>query len=103
MKKLFASTTVLFATAALFAAGVIAQSDTDVNLVAPTSLSVIIDYQTASGPTIPPIDDDETGGTKVASGPTIPPIDDDTTGGTKASGPTIPPIDDDETGGTKVV
>ena len=102
MKNLFASMTLLFAAAALFAAGVITKSDAR-NLAAPTSLSVLEEPQFASGPTIPPIDEDDTGagGTNVASGPTIPPIDDDDTGagGTNvASGPTIPPIDDDDTG-----
>lgn len=104
MKSLFANSTLFFASAALFTAGIAAQTNFYADPAAPTSLSMMIECQTASGPTIPPIDDDETGGTKVASGPTIPPIDDDETGGTKvASGPTIPPIDDDETGGTKVV
>lgn len=109
MKKIFASFSLLFASAVLFAAGVITQSQTQFNLVAPTSLSVLEDYSFASGPTIPPIDEDDTGagGTHVASGPTIPPIEDDDTGagGTNvASGPTIPPIEDDDTGagGTNV-
>ena len=82
MKNLFASMTLLFASAVLFAAGVITKSDT-MELAAPTSLSVLEEPQFGSGPTIPPIDEEDTGagGTNlVASGPTIPPIDEEDTG-----------------------
>lgn len=83
MKNLFASSTLLFASAALFAAGLLFQSRADEKLVAPTSLSVPVECVLGSGPTIPPIDEDTSGETKVASGPTIPPIDEDTSGETK--------------------
>jgi hypothetical protein len=116
MKKLFSSLSVLFASAALFAAGVLSQSKCEPNLAAPTSITVIVDHTLASGPTIPPgpWDEEETGSgdTKIASGPTIPPgpWDEEETGSgdTKiASGPTIPPgpWDEEESGpgDTKVV
>ena len=65
MKTLFASSTLLVASATLFAAGVFSQSGTITDFAAPTSLSVIIDHQAASGPTFPPIDEqDLPGGTK---------------------------------------
>jgi hypothetical protein len=91
MKSLLASTSVLCASAVLFAIGVMSQSKSDTNLAAPTSLSVIVDHKLASGPTIPPgpwdEDDSGSGGTKIASGPTIPPgpwdEDDSDSGGTK--------------------
>jgi hypothetical protein len=106
MKTLFASSTLLLASATLFAAGVFSQSETITDFAAPTSLSVIVEHQAASGPTFPPIDEEETsGGTQLASGPTFPPIDEEeTSGGTQlASGPTFPPIDEEETsGGTQL-
>ena len=76
MKRLLSSTTVLIASAALFAAGVMSQLTTRGQFAAPTSLSVFIEYDLASGPTIPPGPWDEessNGETKIASGPTIPP------------------------------
>lgn len=112
MIKLLTRTSILFASAALFAAGLISQSNTEIKSVAPTSLTVIVDDSLASGPTLPPgdYDEDEDGGTKVASGPTLPPgdYDEDEDGGTTkvASGPTLPPGDyddeDPDSGDTKV-
>jgi hypothetical protein len=85
MRKLFASTTLLFAAATLYAAGFIAQSTASGTSVAPTSLSVDVEDTLASGPTLPPDDYDEPDdSTKVASGPTLPPDDyDEPEGGTK--------------------
>ena len=91
MSRILASTSLLFASAALFAAAVVFQPTGAGNRVAPTSLTVIVEDKVASGPTIPPgpwdEDDDGSGGTKLASGPTIPPgpwdEDDDGSGGTK--------------------
>lgn len=86
MKKLLSSLSVLFASAALFAAGILSQSQSEPNPAAPTSITVIVDHTLASGPTIPPgpWDDEDTGSgdTKIASGPTIPPgpWDDEDTG-----------------------
>lgn len=100
MKKLLSSLSVLFASAALFAAGILSQSRCEPNPAAPTSITVIIDHTLASGPTIPPGPWDEeepnSGETKIASGPTIPPgpwdEEEPNSGETKiASGPTIPP------------
>ncbi|HYI91993.1 MAG TPA: hypothetical protein VEX68_00475 [Bryobacteraceae bacterium] len=87
MKTLFASSTLLVASAALFAAGVFSQSETITDFAAPTSLSVMMEYEAASGPTFPPIDEqDLPGGTNLASGPTFPPIDEeDLPGGTNLS------------------
>ena len=114
MTRLLTSSLVLFASAALFLAGVLSQADAAAPYVAPTSLSLIEDEQTASGPTIPPgpwdEEEEDEGGTKVASGPTIPPgpwDEEDEEEGTKvASGPTIPPgpwdEEDEEEGGTKI-
>jgi hypothetical protein len=100
MKNLLTSTTAILASAALFAAGLMLQSETPMHSNAPATLPVSIEQKLASGPTSPPgpWDDDDTGsgGTKIASGPTIPPgpwdDDDSSSGSTKiASVPTIAP------------
>ena len=91
MTKLLARTSVLFTAAALFAAGLVLQSESGAK-VAPTSLSVFDTETLASGPTLRPgpydEDDSGSGGTKIASGPTLPPgpydEDDSGSGGTKA-------------------
>jgi len=96
MKTLLTSTTAIFASALLFAAGLIIQSGMSAHFNAPATLPTSLE-KIASGPTIPPgpwdDDDSSSGGTKVASGPTIPPgpwDDDDSSSGTKiASGPRI--------------
>ena len=48
MKKLLSSLSVLFASAALFAAGILSQSRCEPNPAAPTSITVIIDHTLAS-------------------------------------------------------
>jgi hypothetical protein len=107
MRRILASTSLLFATATLYAVGFIAQATVTGDTAPPSSLSVDIDDSLATGPTLPPDDYDEPeGGTKVATGPTLPPDDyDEPEGGTKvATGPTLPPDDYDEPeGGTKAV
>jgi len=77
MKRILASTAVLIASAALFAAGSMSKLSTQGEFAAPTSISIFVDHDLASGPTIPPGPWDEEGSgsgeTKIASGPTIPP------------------------------
>ena len=74
MKKILASTSLLFISAALYAAGFIAKATVAGQVVAPTSLSVLVDDDLRSGPTLPP-DDYDFPETKIASGPTLPPDD----------------------------
>lgn len=83
MTRLFASTSLLIASAVLYAAGCIAQSTTEGTTVSPTGLSVFVEETMASGPTLPPDDPTDDGGTHIASGPTLPPDDPTDDGGTR--------------------